>query len=97
MAACPKLVGRSAEELRQEVDDIRYWDEVERELHVFLKGIAAANLKRKHRLGKAILLIYKALGVWMRLDSRLRPYYEEMRRAYMKRRKKTKKDEPATA
>lgn len=88
------LVGRSAEELRQEANDIRRWDEFERELHVFLKGIAAANLKRKHRLGKAILLIYKNLGIWMDLDSRLRPYYEEMKRVYMKRRKKAKRDEP---
>ncbi|HYK05426.1 MAG TPA: hypothetical protein VE974_26985 [Thermoanaerobaculia bacterium] len=91
------LVGRNAEELRQEADDIRRWDELERELHVFLKGIASANLKRKHRLGKAILLIYKNLGIWMSFDSRLRPYYEEMKRAYMKRRKKTKKAEPKKA
>jgi hypothetical protein len=90
------LVGRSAVELRQEVDDIRHWDEVERELHALLKGISAANLKRKHRLGKAILLIYKNLGIWMGFDSRLRPYYEEMKRAYMKRRKKTRKERAET-
>jgi hypothetical protein len=86
--------GRSAEELRREAEECRRWDEVERELAVVLKGIAAANLKRKHRLGSALWLIYNILRrvTLTGADRNLRPYFDAMKRAYLKRRKK-----PATA
>jgi len=86
------LVGRSADQLRDQADAIREWDEVERELTVLLKGIAAANLKRKHRLGTAILKLYRILGSMVRRnDDQLRPYFDDMKRAYLRRRKKTGK------
>jgi hypothetical protein len=92
------LAGRGAEELRREADEARQWDEVERELLVLAKGVAAANLKRKHRLGRALLDIYAMLGSNLKRGfySELRPYYEEMKRAYLRRRKKSAKaDAPA--
>ena len=97
-----KIVKRSGEELQEEQEEIRRWDEVVRELRALTDGIEAANVKRKHRLGKAILLIYSMLGIYVdgggSQDAYLRPYYENMKRAYLKTqqfRRRKKKDEPA--
>lgn len=98
-----QVIGRTGAELRQEADEIRRWNDVERELRALTKGVAGANLKRKHRLGEAILTIYAILGAKMRLetaagDSHLRPYYDDMKRAYLralrKSRKKARSEEP---
>jgi hypothetical protein len=80
-----------------EADEARQWDEVERELLVLAKGVAAANLKRKHRLGRALLDIYAMLGSNLKRGfySELRPYYDEMKRAYLRRRKKAAKGDAA--
>jgi hypothetical protein len=88
-----QMLGRTAEELRQEDDEIRRWDDAIRELRVFTDGMAAANLQRKHRLGAAILLMYWSLGDHFRRyrtddpQSYMRPYYENMRRAYLRTQK----------
>jgi hypothetical protein len=99
-----KIVKRSGDDLREEQEEIRRWDEVIRELRALTDGIEAANVKRKHRLGKAILLIYSMLSVYVDRggpeDAYMRPYYENMKRAYLKTqqfRKRKKKDEPAEA
>lgn len=88
-----RMVGRSGEELRQEADEIRHWDEVESEVRALLKGISAANRKRRHRLGRAILTLYMFLGNIDFVDALrpLRPYYEEMKRAYQNRKRKRQK------
>lgn len=99
------IVGRSAEELREEEAEIRRWDGTLVELQAFMSGIAAANLNRKHHLGRAILLIYSIVGTQLRDDredrSFMRPYYDNMKRAYLrtlkKGRKKAKKEEPEGA
>jgi hypothetical protein len=87
------VVGRSSDQLRRESDEIREWDEVERQLTAVLKGIAAANLKRKHRLGSAILKIYNILGLTIHMahNRHLRPYFDDLKRAYLRRRKKAAK------
>jgi hypothetical protein len=73
------VIGRSAEELRREADTVRHWDEVERELTVLLKGITVANLKRKHRLGQAVLTIYNVLRHTVDVhDRKLRPYFDDL-------------------
>ena len=97
------IVHRSGEDLRREHEEIRRWEEVIVEFRAITAGIEAANLKRKHRLGWAILQIYRILGAWFRRYSRpedayMRPYYEKMKRIYLRTqqfRKRTKKDEPA--
>jgi hypothetical protein len=106
-AACvwPKtqlVLKRSGEELRQEQEEIRHWDQVVRELRALTDGIEAANLKRKHRLGTAILQLYHILGSFFRYrtrpeDAYLRPYYDNMKHAYLRtqRFRKAKKEEPA--
>jgi hypothetical protein len=98
-----KFVKRSGEDLQEEQEEIRRWDEVIRELRALTDGVEAANVKRKHRLGKAILLIYNLLGIYVDRggrpeDAYLRPYYENMKRAYLQTqqfRRRKKKDEPA--
>ena len=47
----------------------RRCDEVIREMRVLTDGIAAANVKRKHRLGTAILRIYRMLGILLHRSS----------------------------
>ena len=96
------VVKRSGEELRQEHEEIRRWDQVVLELRALIDGIEAANVKRKHRLGRAILMIYRILGVHCQgsrpEDVSMRPYYENMKRAYLRTqqfRKRKKKEEPA--
>lgn len=85
-----QIVGRSGEELRQEAEEIRGWDEFESEIRALLDGVSAANRKRRHRLGAAILALYNILGITIDTESRrhLRPYYEEMKRAYKNRKRK---------
>jgi hypothetical protein len=96
------LVGRSGEELRQEQEEIRRWEQTLVELRAFTDGIEASTTMRKHRLGSAILFIYRVLG--NRINdpvpgaAYMRPYYENMKRAYLKTqrfRRRTKKEEPA--
>jgi hypothetical protein len=96
-----RLVERSGEELRQEQEEIRRWDQAIVELRAFTDGIEASNTMRKHRLGRAILFLYRVLAnrfhYPMPGDAYMRPYYENMKRAYLKTqrfRKKTKTDEP---
>jgi hypothetical protein len=87
-------LGMTGEEMRAEADEIRKWDEVERELTVLLKGIAAANLKRKHHLGTTVLKLYNVLRVTVDFQNRhLRPYFDAMKQAYLRRRKKAGKAE----
>jgi hypothetical protein len=95
-------VKRSGEDLRQEDNVARRWDEAILAWRAILDGMEAANLKRKHRLGRAILLIYRILGIYMRgnhpEEAYMRPYYENMKRAYLRTqrfRKRPKKDEPS--
>lgn len=96
------IVKRSGEQLRQDHEEIRRWDNVILELRALTDGIEAANVKRKHRLGRAILLIYRILGLdFQRTDppeAYMRPYYETMKRAYLRTqqfRRRKKKEEPA--
>ena len=98
-----RFVHRNGEQLRQEHEETRRWDEVVLEMRAITDGIAAANLKRKHRLGTAILQIYRMLGALLRgsnpKDAYMRPYYENMKRAYLRtqqfRRRKKKEEPPA--
>jgi hypothetical protein len=50
--------GRSPEELLQDSNDVARWSAVEDELHAMLKGVAATNLARRHRLGLTALQTY---------------------------------------
>jgi hypothetical protein len=97
------MVKRSGEELRQEQEVTRVWDETILAARAFLDGLDAVNLQRKHHLGRAILQIYRLLGIYLRRNNSemayMRPYYENMKRAYLRTqrfRKRAKKEEPPT-
>jgi hypothetical protein len=89
-----KLFGWTGEELRQEQEVIRRWDGVIRELFVLAKGAYGANLRRKHRVGLSVLDVYAVLrrSVTRKGSPRahLRPYVEDMRRAFARLRRKKK-------
>ena len=51
-------VGHTHTDLRQENDQAGRWTAVEDELRAMLKGVAAANLIRRHRVGLAALQAY---------------------------------------
>lgn len=51
-------VGRKPEELFQDETEIGRWTAVEDELRKMLKGVSAANLRRRHRLGLTVLQTY---------------------------------------
>jgi len=88
-------VRRSGEELQQEQEEIREWDQAIIEMRALTDGMEAANLKRKHHLGSAILMIYGILGRFLNkgvpTDEYMRPYYENMRRAYLRTQNFSKK------
>jgi hypothetical protein len=97
------IIGWTGEELREQADEVRRWEEVELEVRALLKGIIAANLKRKYALGSAILTLYNILGRTIDTPdghrAYLRPHYSEMKRTYLRRRPKTRRQkgtEPAT-
>ncbi|HEX6097286.1 MAG TPA: hypothetical protein VF432_13235 [Thermoanaerobaculia bacterium] len=82
-------------ELRELDTAIRESDEVIREMKILLEGMIGANRVRKHRRGKAILSLYKGLelslgGPRRESDNLLQPYFDNMRSAYMKNRKRRK-------
>jgi hypothetical protein len=54
-ASLQSSLGRTQEELRQETDEAARWTGVEDELRAMLKGVAAANLTRRHRIGQTAL------------------------------------------
>jgi hypothetical protein len=89
-ADAKQYLKRSGDELREEQEEIRRWDQVVAELRVLTDGIDAANTKRKHHLGAAILLLYRILGASVESPvstiAYMRPYYAAMKRAYLRRR-----------
>ena len=88
----PKLTaGMTAEECQELAEQIRSDEELERAYRVLIEGIAATNLKRRHRLGRAMLHLYAQLGVMLQdIHGRwrhLQPYHDRMKRASRKNRK----------
>ncbi len=83
----------TSQQMHQLDAEIREWDSLEKELTVLLKGISGANRKRRHRLGTAILGLYFGLRLQANdpANNHLRPYFERMKRSYMKNRKTREK------
>ena len=75
-------IGLSAGELRQEADEAVRWTAVEDELLAMLKGVRAANLTRRHRLGLAALQAYGISRMLVRKPEHadLLPHVAEMKR-----------------
>lgn len=77
-----QVVGASQESLLQDASDDDAWTLVEEELRGLLKGVAAANLARRHRLGKSALLAYNVSRqiVQTPQNVNLIPHVEELKR-----------------
>lgn len=75
-------VGRTPEELRRDKDEITRWSAVEDELRAMLKGVAAANLVRRHRLGLTALQTYNISRQLVRTPdhAELLPHVDGMKR-----------------
>jgi hypothetical protein len=76
-------LGKTADDLRVERDDVARWSAVEHELETLLKGVVSANLTRRHRLGLASLQAYLITRQLVRQEvhADLLPHVEAMRRA----------------
>jgi hypothetical protein len=76
------MLGKTADELRQQAADATLWAVVEDELKATLQGVASANLIRRHRVGIAALQTYgfcrQAVRTKEHLD--LLPHVAEMKR-----------------
>jgi hypothetical protein len=53
-----QALGRTPEELRQDLADVQSWTDLEDEVRALLDGVAAANLVRRNRVGEAALATY---------------------------------------
>jgi hypothetical protein len=106
VGAAPSLtanIGRGVDDLRADEADVGRWRAVEAELETFLRGVKAANLSRRHRLGLAALQTYNISRQLVRRKEHadLLPHVEAMRRAnrFGRRRRDTAETPavPATA
>jgi hypothetical protein len=75
-------VGRNDASLREENDQAGRWTAVEDELRAMLKGVVAANLIRRHRVGLAALQAYSISRQLIRKEDHadLLPHVQGMRR-----------------
>jgi hypothetical protein len=53
-----QALGRTPEDLRQDLADVLSWTDLEDEVRALLDGVAAANLVRRNRVGEAALATY---------------------------------------
>jgi hypothetical protein len=92
------LVGMSGAEMRVTDEEAVHWDAVIREARILIKGMDDGNLKRKYRLGTAILQLYSILSVSVEGPGAshpdLKPYFEDMKRAYLRWRRKSSRKAP---
>ena len=88
-------LGTTDTELLAEISDQRRWDSVETSLYALLKGVAATNLARRHRIGLKALQIYGLARHLIRQPEHhdLIPYVERLRQ--MNKLGKRKKKPPA--
>lgn len=97
-SSAQKAIGRTDAEMRQELFDLGPWSTAEREAYVLFKGLAGANLVRRHRLGLRALQAYGIIRQLVRQPEHngLLTHLRELRE--MNRlgpRKKKKEEEPA--
>jgi len=62
------IVQRSAEELRQEQEEIRRWEQAIVELRAITDGIEAANLRRNTVWARRSLQLYRMVGLYLRAN-----------------------------
>lgn len=77
-----EAIGAPVEDFWQERNDAQRWTAVEDELLSMLRGVSAANLKRRHAVGSAVLQIYAVVRNLVRRKEfqHLLPHLTEMKR-----------------
>ena len=97
-AVVREALGNTAEDLHQAEDEIARWAVAESELRALLRGVSAANLIRRHRVGLAVVQAYNVSRQLVRQDdhAQLRPHVERMSRVrkFNRRRSKPADDAP---
>ena len=75
-------VGLTPAAMQQAATEVQQWTVVEDELRAMLKGVAAANLTRRHRIGRAALQAYGITRMLVRDpdNADLLPHFAEMKR-----------------
>jgi hypothetical protein len=83
-------IGKDAGTLRVERENVSRWSAVEDELQTMYKGVAAANLTHRYRLGLSVLQVYAITRQLVRQKAHadLLPHFEEMRRVNKFKRKR---------
>lgn len=79
-ATAQGVVGTTAEDLHVELRAVTEWHAVEARLYALLKGVTAANLIRRHRIGQKALQIYGITRLLVRQPEHaaLFPFVEEL-------------------
>jgi hypothetical protein len=74
-------VGYSEDELRAMQEEHKHWTAAETELQAMAAGVAGANLKRRHIIGRSVLLVYNLFRMLIRKDGNadLIPWVTRMR------------------
>jgi hypothetical protein len=96
-SAVQSVLGRAPDDLRSDIDDAGSWTSVEDELRSILKGVTAANLVRRHRVGLTALQTYHITRQLVRdkQHADLLPHVAEMRRLNrFGRRSRARKQQP---
>jgi len=80
--AMRQALGKSADDLRVDIDQASRWSAVEDELRALLQGVSTANLTRRYRIGLSGLQVYNIGRQLVRTEqhSDLLPHVAEMRR-----------------
>jgi hypothetical protein len=91
-----QAIGKDADVMRAERLDVGRWSAVQDELLAMYKGVAAANLVRRHRLGISTLQTYFITQqlVRQREHAHLLPHVAEMRRVSKFGRRRQPQAEP---
>jgi hypothetical protein len=92
------VVGNTPDELHQAEDEFARWSAVESELRSMLRGVADANLIRRHRFCHVALQTFNVSKQLVRQDqhANLLPHVESMSRLRKYGRRRVKPAEPQT-
>lgn len=76
------VIGNTPDELHQAEDEVGRWTAVESELRAMLRGVVAANVIRRHRIGHAAMQVFNVSKQLVRQEehANLLPHVESMSR-----------------
>ena len=94
-----KVLGRTPEAMRTDIDDRVDWNAVADELRAMLKAVTSSNTIRSRRIGLTALQTYKICQQLVRdpSNANLVAHLEEMKRLNRFRRRRARQEQPAPA